>query len=75
MSADWILRGLCSRVEPDIFFPENDDALAAAKAVCGSCPVRPDCLRWALDAGEKGGVWGGLTEPERRALPKVRASN
>jgi len=68
-------RGACRGADPDLFFPVKSDAPAAeAKAYCNGngsrppCPVRQECLRWALDEGEEHGVFGGLTASERRHL-------
>lgn len=60
-------------VDPELFFPISTtgpalDQVAEAKRVCASCPVKPDCLAWALRAGESAGIWGGTTPEERRYL-------
>lgn len=65
----------CREEDPDLFFPIGSTGPALvqtedAKAVCRSCPVRQECLRWALDNGQDAGVWGGLDETERRALKR-----
>jgi WhiB family redox-sensing transcriptional regulator len=65
---DWRGRALCAQVDPDIFFPDKGESPAAAKRVCTSCEVRAECLQDALDRNERFGVWGGLSERERRAL-------
>ncbi|SBT94154.1 WhiB family transcriptional regulator, redox-sensing transcriptional regulator [Streptomyces sp. DI166] len=70
---DWRDRAACRREDPDLFFPigTSGPALiqtARAKAVCGRCPVRERCLRWALETGQAVGVWGGTSEVERLAL-------
>jgi WhiB family redox-sensing transcriptional regulator len=44
----------------------------AAKAVCAMCPVRPECLTWALATGQDAGVWGGTSEEERRVMRGIR---
>jgi hypothetical protein len=65
----WKLASACSRHgEPELWFSEDPAGIAAAKAVCGGCPVRAVCLADALARGEGWGVLGGLTPPERRAL-------
>jgi WhiB family redox-sensing transcriptional regulator len=69
---NWRHRAACADKDPELFYPvgENGPALAQiaqAKAVCHSCPVRAECLRWALDHGEEG-VWGATSEDDRRAL-------
>ncbi|MCM2392038.1 WhiB family transcriptional regulator [Streptomyces albipurpureus] len=69
----WHARALCRSLAPaeadKLFFPlpRNHQAIAQAKTLCGRCPVKRDCFNHALDNGTKEGVWGGLTETERRA--------
>ncbi|MFG2356896.1 WhiB family transcriptional regulator [Streptomyces sp. NPDC048521] len=67
---DWVDRGLC-RTQPDRMFAEGA-AQNQAKAVCVACTVRLDCLAYALDHREEYGVWGAMTERERRALLRSR---
>lgn len=55
------------------FFPEVGESTRPAKEVCHRCPVRERCLEYAMANGEKFGVWGGLSEKERRALRRLRA--
>lgn len=69
---DWRERALCQQTDPEAFFPERGGSASKAKAVCGRCDVRAECLAYALDTGEKFGIWGGLSEQERRKL-KSRA--
>lgn len=69
----WHSRAACLGADPELFFPigETGPALlqiAEAKRVCAGCPVRQPCLQWALDSQQNAGVWGGLSESERRAL-------
>lgn len=64
----------CLAVDPDLFFPERGESAREAKAVCRSCEVRVDCLEYALANGEKFGIWGGLTERERRRVRRQRAA-
>jgi len=71
----WRQQARCRGVPTDLFYPdteENDDAAAPAKAICAECPVREACLEYALAAREKYGVWGGLTERERRRILRHR---
>jgi WhiB family redox-sensing transcriptional regulator len=69
----WVRRGLCAGADPEIFFPPRRPGRAdAAKAVCAACPVRRECLRYALRAPEEHGVWGGLDEPERAEIRRRR---
>ena len=69
----WQERANCLGVDPDLFFPERGASTREAKAVCGGCEVKADCLEYALDNGEKFGIWGGLSERERRRLRRQRA--
>jgi WhiB family redox-sensing transcriptional regulator len=62
----------CRGVDPDVFHPINEDDAAEAKAICALCPVREVCLEHALAVREKHGVWGGLTERERRRVIRRR---
>ena len=63
----------CLGVEPDLFFPERGASTREAKEVCRGCVVLGDCLEYALDHGEKFGIWGGMSERERRRLRRQRA--
>jgi WhiB family transcriptional regulator, redox-sensing transcriptional regulator len=76
--AEWWTLAACQSADPDLFFPISGSGPARvqverAKAVCAGCPVRSDCLRYALAAGPLQGVWGGLTEEERRLLRQREA--
>lgn len=76
--AEWWSHAACQSADPDLFFPITASGLAlrqvsGAKAVCARCPVRADCLRYALDAGPLQGIWGGLNEEERRLLRQREA--
>ncbi len=71
----WRQQARCRGMPTEVFYPdteENDDAAAPAKAICAECPVREACLEYALAAREKYGVWGGLTERERRRILRHR---
>lgn len=70
---DWRHKAVCRDEDPELFFPIGNSGPAKAqieqaKAVCGRCPVIDACLAHALKTGEDYGVWGGLSEDERRAL-------
>ena len=65
----WQERANCLGVDPDLFFPERGASTKEAKGVCHGCEVQPDCLEYALRHGEKFGIWGGMSERERRAHP------
>jgi WhiB family redox-sensing transcriptional regulator len=72
-TGDWRERAACLSEDADLFFPIGNTGLALvqieeAKMVCLRCPVRETCLEWALSKGEDAGVWGGLSEDERKAL-------
>ncbi|MGH2529451.1 MAG: WhiB family transcriptional regulator [Actinomycetota bacterium] len=74
---DWARRARCIGVDPDLFFPTGTTGPAvaqveSAKAVCAMCPVRVQCLEWALATGQDSGVWGGLSEEERRVMRRTR---
>jgi WhiB family transcriptional regulator, redox-sensing transcriptional regulator len=69
----------CRKFDPEMWFPVSDEDTpkgradrAVAKTICASCPVRRECLAFALDTAQVDGVWGGKSESERRAM--IRAS-
>jgi WhiB family redox-sensing transcriptional regulator len=70
---DWRDRAACRAGQPDWMFPSEQDkaGIEFARRVCRPCPVRRECLRWALDNAEQHGIWGGAT-PDERALAGVR---
>lgn len=68
----WQGQANCLGVDPDMFFPERGASTRDAKAVCRGCVVRDECLEYALVNGEKFGIWGGLSERERRRLRRAR---
>lgn len=65
---EWMERGLCAQTDPESFFPEKGGSTRDGKRICESCEVRPECLEYALDHDERFGIWGGLSERERRRL-------
>lgn len=72
---NWRARALCRDEDPELFFPIGTSGpalfqVAEAKAVCARCPVRTRCLAEALETGQDYGVWGGLSENERRSLKR-----
>ena len=84
--SDWRAQGACLDEDPELFFPLGEEHTTSkaptgpvqaqqdeAKAVCRRCPVTESCLDWALRAGQDSGVWGGLSEDERRALKRRQA--
>ena len=69
---DWRERSACLDEDPELFFPVGNSGPAVlrieeAKTVCRRCPVMEQCRQWALETGQDHGVWGGLSEEERRA--------
>jgi WhiB family redox-sensing transcriptional regulator len=70
---DWQSKANCLGVDPDLFFPERGASTKEAKGVCKGCVVREDCLEYALANGEKFGIWGGMSERERRRIRRARA--
>jgi WhiB family transcriptional regulator, redox-sensing transcriptional regulator len=70
---EWQSRANCMGVDPELFFPERGASTREAKEVCRGCVVKDDCLEYALANGEKFGIWGGLSERERRKVRRARA--
>lgn len=70
----WMSQGLCAQTDPEAFYPEKGGSSREAKATCGRCGVRDDCLTYALDHEERFGIWGGASERERRKLKKRKAA-
>jgi WhiB family redox-sensing transcriptional regulator len=68
----WKRQANCMGVDPDLFVPERGSSTREAKEVCRGCVVREDCLEFALENGEKFGIWGGLSERERRRIRRRR---
>ncbi|GGC11457.1 WhiB family transcriptional regulator [Cellulomonas carbonis] len=66
----WQERALCAQTDPEAFFPEKGGSTREAKKVCLGCDVRAECLEYALANDERFGIWGGLSERERRKLKK-----
>ncbi|MDO4666048.1 MAG: WhiB family transcriptional regulator [Actinomycetaceae bacterium] len=64
----WQERALCAQTDPEAFFPEKGGSTREAKAVCAGCSVRAQCLAYALENDERFGIWGGMSERERRRL-------
>ena len=66
----WMDSALCAQVDPELFFPEYraNAVAAAARRICATCPVRDDCLRYALTDPDLDGIWGGTTPRQRQRL-------
>ena len=72
---EWWSVAACRDAEPELFFPISATSASSArvthaKLICASCQVRSNCLRYALDHRQEHGIWGGLTEEERRRIPR-----
>ncbi|MFE0774164.1 WhiB family transcriptional regulator [Streptomyces sp. NPDC058861] len=77
---DWRHNSVCRDEDPELFFPIGNTGQALlqieeAKAVCRRCPAMEQCLQWALESDQDSGVWGGLSENERRAMKRRAARN
>ena len=75
---DWRHRAACLTEDPELFFPIGNSGPAIAqieqaKRVCSHCEVSDVCMKWALESGQDAGVWGGLSEDERRSLKRRTA--
>jgi WhiB family redox-sensing transcriptional regulator len=66
----WQEQALCAQTDPEAFFPEKGGSTREAKRVCTGCEVRAECLEYALAHDERFGIWGGLSERERRRLKR-----
>jgi WhiB family transcriptional regulator, redox-sensing transcriptional regulator len=66
----WQERALCAQTDPEAFFPEKGGSTREAKKICTGCEVKSECLEYALEHDERFGIWGGLSERERRRLKR-----
>lgn len=66
----WSEQAACSDADPDTFFPEKGGSVREAKRICARCSVTKECLQYAIDNGEQFGVFGGMSERERRRLKR-----
>ena len=69
----WMLDARCLDADPEAFFPEKGGSTREAKRICAACPVRPECLDYAITHDERFGIWGGLSERERRRAKRLTA--
>lgn len=67
---EWQELALCAQTDPEAFFPEKGGSTREAKRICAGCEVRSECLEYALAHDERFGIWGGLSERERRRLKR-----
>lgn len=70
VEVSWQDQALCAQTDPEAFFPEKGGSTREAKRVCVGCEVRAECLEYALEKDERFGIWGGLSERERRKLKR-----
>jgi WhiB family redox-sensing transcriptional regulator len=68
----WMEQGLCRDRAPATFFPSDGVGVDVARKICATCPVKDDCLEYALENRIDHGVWGGCSERERRRIMKRR---
>ena len=68
----WTEEANCKGADADIFFPERGASTRKAKSICRACSVQEDCLEFAIENSEKFGIWGGLSERERRRIKRQR---
>lgn len=71
--SEWVEDALCAQVDPELWYSEKGGSTREAKRICKQCPVRVQCLEEAMAAGDRHGIWGGLSERERAALARERA--
>lgn len=76
MIEKWRRKAACKNTDPNLFFPSRGDyeMETAAKSMCAVCPVKSQCLEYALNAGDCPGIWGGTSAKERRGIKKHRNS-
>lgn len=67
----WADEAKCLNADPDVFFPEKGGSTREAKRICAECTVRVECLEYALEHDERFGIWGGMSERERRKLKRL----
>ena len=67
----WQEQALCAQTDPEAFFPEKGGSTREAKRICVGCEVKGECLEYALEQDERFGIWGGLSERERRRLKRA----
>ena len=70
----WQTDALCAQTDPEAFFPEKGGSTRDAKKICTTCEVKAQCLDYALANDERFGIWGGLSERERRRLRRARTA-
>ncbi len=71
----WTEEANCKGADADLFFPERGASTRKAKAICRACSVQSACLEYAIENSEKFGIWGGMSERERRRIKRQRSSD
>jgi WhiB family transcriptional regulator, redox-sensing transcriptional regulator len=71
---EWMTAARCREHDPDVFFARGAAQSRRAVRICGSCPVRAECLRYAIEHGIDFGVWGGMTERQRRRYVRAQSA-
>ena len=71
LDLDWQDQAVCAQTDPETFYPEKGCSPRDAQTVCRECPVRTQCLEYALAADERYGIWGAMTWTQRRAFDKT----
>lgn len=70
----WMQDALCAQSDPDLWFPEPHESARAGQKICLSCPVRMQCLEYAMRTHQTRGTWGGKSEFELRSVRKPAAA-
>lgn len=69
---EWMHAAACRGMDPELFFPARGEGIDTARHVCRSCDVRAECLAYCMSLDEHHGIWGGLSERDRRQLRRTR---
>ena len=70
----WRTKAACRNLDVEMFFPDSEADVGPALSVCATCPVRTECLDWAIATRQHDGIWGGTTESERKRIRRRRAA-
>lgn len=65
---EWMRDAACRGMDPELFYPSRGESVAQARKVCSGCPVRAECLTYAMNLHETHGMWGGMSERDRRRI-------
>jgi len=68
----WMDDAICQQTDPEAFFPEKGGSTGDARRICRGCDVREECLEYALENDERFGIWGGMSERQRRPMRAAR---